>query len=321
MHLGVEPDILGGAKTPKPEERVVLFGAGASEPANRSSPAYQAAVLTVQLATAVAAADGAMGPEELRRLRTQVDGWTHLSAAHQQRLRAHMRLLVDSPVSLTSLKKKLEPMEARGKGAIAKFMAVVAQADGVVSPAEIKMLEKVYKVLGVDPKNVFTDVHAVAAAGIPASSGRAPVAPSQAASSSTPAQKPRDFQLDTAKIAALQKDTEQVSALLANIFKEEEAPAAVVHDAPDEEPQESAPVVLAGLVGLDEAHTSFVRLLLSRPTWSRAELEDAASDLELMLDGALERINEASFDAHDAALTEGEDPITVNKEVVEKEPA
>ena len=40
--------------------------------------------------------------------------------------------------------------------------------------------------------------------------------------------------------------------------------------------------------------------------------------VELMLDGALERINEASLDAHEMALTEGEDPLEVNEEVLEK---
>jgi hypothetical protein len=59
-------------------------------------------------------------------------------------------------------------------------------------------------------------------------------------------------------------------------------------------------------------------LLLSRPQWSRAELEDAASDLELMLDGALEQVNDASFEAYDLPLSEGEDPIDINAEVVEK---
>jgi uncharacterized tellurite resistance protein B-like protein len=49
------------------------------------------------------------------------------------------------------------------KETIAAFMATVAQSDGEVSPAEVKMLEKVYKALGVDAKKVFTDVHAVAA--------------------------------------------------------------------------------------------------------------------------------------------------------------
>jgi len=71
-------------------------------------------------------------------------------------------------------------------------------------------------------------------------------------------------------------------------------------------------------LGLDDVHTSLVRMLLSRPQWSRQELLDVAEDLELMLDGALERINEASFDAHDMPLTEGEDPVEVRTDVLEK---
>ena len=73
-----------------------------------------------------------------------------------------------------------------------------------------------------------------------------------------------------------------------------------------------------GIMGLDEAHTAMVRMMLSRPEWSREELLDVAADLELMLDGALEHINEAAFDAHDMALFEGEDPVTVNTEILEK---
>ncbi|MNH27836.1 hypothetical protein D3C79_879630 [compost metagenome] len=59
-------------------------------------------------------------------------------------------------------------------------------------------------------------------------------------------------------------------------------------------------------------------MLLSRPQWSREELLDVASDLDLMLDGALERINEVSFDTHDIPFTEGEDPVDVNPEILEK---
>ena len=43
-----------------------------------------------------------------------------------------------------------------------------------------------------------------------------------------------------------------------------------------------------------------------------------AADLDLMLDGALEHINEAAFDTHDMALFEGDDPVTVNAEILEK---
>lgn len=307
MNIAMEPDVLGGAKTPKADDTLVLFTVQPSEVVNRTSPAYQAAALTLQLATAVAMADGEMAAEEMRQLRNQIEGWNHLTPGHHQRLRAHMRLLIAAPPSLTVLKKKLDPLEAAAKEAIAKFMAVVAQADGKVTPAEIKMLEKVYKALGVDPQKVFGDVHAVAAA---APAGAPVAAPT------TVLKKPAaGFQLDAARIAALQQDTDKVSALLANIFTDETLEATPATKVEPEVESEEAP---HGLMGLDDAHTSFVRQLMSRPEWTREELLDLASDLDLMLDGALERINEASFDAHDMALTEGEDPITVNRDVLEK---
>ena len=42
------------------------------------------------------------------------------------------------------------------------------------------------------------------------------------------------------------------------------------------------------------------------------------ADLELMLDGALEQLNAASFDKLDVAFTDGEDPVKINNEVLEK---
>lgn len=73
-----------------------------------------------------------------------------------------------------------------------------------------------------------------------------------------------------------------------------------------------------GLLGLDEAHSALARLLLSRPEWTKDELGDAAADLDLMLDGAIETLNEAAFDLHGAPFTEGEDVVTVNPELLEK---
>jgi tellurite resistance protein len=313
-HVGMEPDVLNGARTPKGDETVVLFSLPPGEAVSRAGATYQAASLTVQLAMAVALADGEMGAEELRQLRLQIEGWTHLTPAHQQRLRAHLRYLRDAPPSLTALKKKLEPLAVPAKEAIAKFMSVVAQADGQVSPAEIKMLEKVYKALGLDPQKVFSDVHAVAAA-VPAGKPAAPAAnvvdrPAKTASTG--------FQLDSARITALQQDTDKVSSLLASIFTEEaaEVPAHQVPTAT--EPDEAATEAPCGLAGLDAAHSAFVNQLISRPQWTREELLDLASDLDLMLDGALERINEAAFDAHDEALTEGDDPVTINRDILEK---
>src|SRR6185437_1668203 len=211
-----------------------------------------------------------------------------------------LQWLTISPMHLAALKRKLDPLPTTARETLAAFMATLAQADGVVSPDEVKFLEKVYKALSVEPKRVFSDIHA-------AGSGDAPVSPVQAGK--------QGFHLDAERIAALQEDTVRVSALLSKIFAEE---ADSLHEsaAPTSEPEvedkANAPL------GLDEDHSALLRLLLSRPEWARAELEDAAADLDLMLDGAMEQINEAAFEAFDEPLFEGEDPISVNTKLLEK---
>jgi len=306
--IGFEPDVLTGAKMPKPEDKVVLFALPPSEPIARAGGPYLAAALTLQLASAVASADGEFGIKEMGHLRETVLSWKHLPPSQTRRLLAHLRLLMQVPASLTALKKKFEPLDQGVKETIAAFMATVAQSDGEVSPAEVKMLEKVYKALGVDAKKVFTDVHAVAA-------GVKPTAAAVAKVEET------GFKLDPAKIAALQQDTERVSALLANIFTEAEDTVTTLAETlqePDAEAELEPSSSAAGLLGLDEAHSALARMMLSRPEWSREELLDVAADLDLMLDGALERINEAAFDAHDMPLCEGDEPVVVNAEFLEK---
>ncbi|MEX8518132.1 MAG: TerB N-terminal domain-containing protein [Leptothrix sp. (in: b-proteobacteria)] len=310
MNIGFEPDILGGARQPKPEELVVLFALPVSGEPPRTAPAYQAALLTLQLASSVAAADGSFGELEMHHLSNQIQAWVHLAPSHQNRLSAHLQLLLAAPATLASLKKRMEMLDASARGTIAFFMAILAQADGTVSPQEVKMLEKIYKILGLDVKRVFSDLHAASSSDGSASVGVQPETPTA------------EFKLDTARIAALQQDTAKVSALLASIFTEdavEQPSVSVLAQAAETEPEvESNQVEAPGLLGLDEAHAALTRLLLTRPQWTREEAQDAAADLELMLDGALERINEAFFDAHDVPFTEGDDPIEVNSEVREK---
>lgn len=301
LRIGMEPNVLGGARTPKPGDRVVLFHIPEGEQVAHTSTAYQAALLTLQLSSAVAYADGTFSPSEINHLRAEVESWVHLTPSTLRRLMAHLRLLIAQPVTLTTLKKKFEPMKPDEKEAIATFMATVAQSDGAVSPDEVKLLEKVYKALGVDARKVFSDIHAVAAGTAP------PAAAGQPAESG-------GFRLDRERIEALQRDTQKVSALLATIFQEEEPVAEPVAQVVD---QEAVAPAEASVLGLGEPLSTFARTLLSRPSWERAELEDLAADLELMPDGALESLNEAAFDAHDMPFSGGDDPIEINPELLE----
>ncbi|RYH62360.1 MAG: hypothetical protein EON54_09480, partial [Alcaligenaceae bacterium] len=203
LNIGIEPDVLAGAKLPKLDEKVILFSVPPGEAVSRATPAYQAAALTLQLASAVATVDGEFSAREMSHLRQQVVSWNHLTPNHIRRLLAHLRLLMLAPASLPALKKKLEPLDPHAKEVLATFMATVAQSDGEIAPAEVKMLESVYTALGVDPKKVFSDVHALAAkTPAPTPSGSAPVpsAPAVPAPIS-------GFKFDAARIAEVQRES------------------------------------------------------------------------------------------------------------------
>lgn len=298
-HIGMEPNVLEGARAPGDTDPVVLFALLPGQTHQAQSSAYQIALLTLQLASTVAQADGDFSAHEIEHLGREIDAWSHLGPADHKRLRAHLEWLSLAPITLASLKKKLDPLDQTTKETIAASMASLAQSDGTVSPDEMRFLEKVYKTLGVETKRVFTDVHAVSA-------GR----------STTKVEPAKQFRLDPKRIAELQHDTAKVSALLAGIFTEDVPEPIIEPPALPLPSQEAAST--PGLLGLDEAHSALLRLMLSRPSWTRSELEDGASDLELMLDGALEHINDASFDAYDIPFSEGDDPVEINPEFIEK---
>ena len=113
------------------------------------------------------------------------------------------------------------------------------------------------------------------------------------------------------KVAALQVESERTAAILESVFTKDEfisEPVAVVTEEPDELREDT-------IMGLDLPHSAFWRVLVGREVWTRAELEEMAQERGLMLDGTLERLNDAALDVFDIPFCEGEDPVEINAEV------
>lgn len=316
QNIGFEPDVLGGSRVPKPEELVALFLMDPEDGVLRSSDAYRAASVTLDLASAVAAADGEISATEAALLHRHIDSWNHLTVSHRKRLKAHLAIKLKQPPPLTGLKKKLEPLSPEARRAIAGLLSHLAQSDGEATPAEVRLLEKVYKALSLDVQAVYTDLHGAASGANlrPVPVQPAPTGGSKTSDQSAPA---AGFTLDASRIAQLQQETAEVSSILADVFSDDQEPQAPEPPVADvaESDEGSAG---ASLPGLDSEHAAFFRLLLTSQNWSREDLEAIASDMELMLDGALEQINDAAFDAFDIPATEGDDPVEINPELLER---
>lgn len=428
------PDVLSGARMPRPDEPVVLFEAGIGHDQQTNSPAFQAALLTMHLAASVAAADEAFNASELEQLLGQLAVWTHLSDSERRRLQAHVRLMRQAPQNLASLNHRFRSLNLEAKEAIARFLVMVACADEQVSSAELRILQRSYRALGLDSSRVFGDVHRAQSSQrrgqerhppgvlrqpgeeVPASgalhsaddsegtAGAAGVAGSSHESSAEdaarvlaqtdpadtvkPDQRPSaqrrsddSYPLNWERVSEIDRQTRDVASILGSIFGERDdrqerhdglsaptaTPAAgqaepggdrvsgeplqapVVSPgggdaSPDERIQalaavdepypsnelrdESEPPVaisfnpsasnLLGLDGLDDSLVHFVHALLKQRVWHREELEALAADLDLMLDGALEQLNDACFDRYDIPLLEGDDPLEINPDILEK---
>jgi uncharacterized tellurite resistance protein B-like protein len=300
--VGFEPDILAGARRPKPSEPVVVFPLTVESGSDRATPEYRRASLLVGLSACVALADGHASEDEWGAIELMVASWQHLHVDLRTRLRAQYRLQVRQGVSLASLRSRFVDLTSETRVQMAWALASLAAVDGNVAVGEVKLLEQVYRALGLEPRLLYSHLHA---------GGRpVPEAPPQARSGpvGTPA-----WTLDSARLAALRKETDQVAALLAEVFAEEEPPGSSSAQLRSEFPPTETDSSSDLLPSLDAHHKRFLAEVLRKPSWARSELEATAARMRIMLDGAIERINEAAFDVAGGPVMEGDDPIYVRQ--------
>ena len=250
-----------------------------------------------------------MPRERVRRhLAEHLEQGLTLSALERARLEARLEWLLAEPPGFAGVRKAVEPWSEEERRSAGQLLIALAGADGHVSPEEIKILTKIYSLLGLDGSSVYGDVHALMSGEAAPQSAAAPAA-EHAAPVTSPAAE--GFDLDLDKIRRKREETRRVSALLGDIFAVEE-----------DEP-EPAPTILVEDDGetigtLDATHSKLLRRLAARETWNRAEIERLAGELGLLPDGALETLNEEAFSQCGEPLFDGDDPVEIDHEVLQE---
>lgn len=308
LGFGIEPDVRFGGSAITAKTTAVVFRLPATAPVAPSAE-YSGAVLLMRLASAVATADGTSEAER-EFLQAHLESAINMSSAEKIRLKAHVHWLLNAHPGLTGLKKQLEGLSAEQRLRIGAFLVGAAGADGFVSPKEVKVLTRLFQLLGLGEEDVFRQVHALAAEPTAVAADPVTIIKAESASSFTipPATSPDlggRVTLDMRRVEATLAETAEVSKLLGTIFVDEEPPQRAAR-AP------SAPSIGEAPGGLGEDHAKLLSALTGRPVWKRAEIEQITSELGLMVDGALEAINEAAFSLRGEPVIEGDDPMEVN---------
>lgn len=307
LDVAIEPDRRFGSAVPQMDDQVFLFNAKCGGPVDPERPPYRTMKAQVEVAVLAAAADGETSGDEMSRVIGGIRDGKDLSAIERARLIAFAVTTFNSPPKLSRVMKRLAERSDTEREAIANA-ALAVVGGGNVGPDEVRFLERLHKALGLPKERVYSELHRAAPkadepvavseerrqAGIPIPKER-PVAPPDHAAR---------VRIDAARLARTQRETAAVAELLANIFEDESTPVAV------ETPVASA-ANRAAFEGLDGPHTELLELIELKGSVPRAEFDERARAMKLLAEGALERINDWSFDRFDEPLLEDGDEIVM----------
>lgn len=301
---GLEPDPADGTeRLEDATEVLVIADAGCIAP---NSPGFGAAAAAAVLVAAVARTHGIGAAPVEQAWLAQIRSRLNLTAGEMLRLSARLMWLRKSNAGIAKAKRLLAGANAEQRETVAWSAAIAAAAGGIMGKPEVAILETIYDKLEVPRRNLYTTIHGtVAASAVPA------VDPVTVSAEAKPAVHsiPRPTQttragLDEERLERVRAETERVSSVLADIFAEEDE-GAPAQPANEVDPAQPFP-------GLDNAHAAFLKVLSTKPSWTRAAFEVAAREADLMPDGALEAINEWAFEQFDEPLIEDDELLTLN---------
>jgi uncharacterized tellurite resistance protein B-like protein len=324
LGIGIEPDTRLSGKNYRWDDQVVLFFRetdGKEEPAT-----YQAASLLLELGMYIATADDRIDTDELALIATHLEEQFSLSPDEFKRLECRRQLLClnppkDARVS-AAIRKKLDRQQRQ---LIGEYLVGIAAADQVISPREMSSLRRLYDQLELDP----SDLDALLA---PLAATRPVEAPKQAVVA-----KPSEFRLDLHAVSRIMNETKEVARILQDAMDVDEeddfletfssTPSVVVESqtaatvAAVVETTAIAEKTLPGdfhpsVEGLERRYHPFVEALLAKPEWPLSEARELAKSHHVMLNGAIEAINEWSQEQFGDWLIEEGDSLVIHSTIL-----
>ncbi|MDL2267697.1 TerB N-terminal domain-containing protein [Desulfovibrio sp. OttesenSCG-928-G15] len=308
LGFGLIPDIRYYGVRPDIQSSVVIFPHGHGVDFKPSGE-FRLVGSMIRLGAMVSQSDGSVSPHEEDVLKGLVRDNRELTGIEKDSLLAYLHWSLYTPQGASGLKQKLAELDESEKTVVSRILISVAHADGYIDPKEVKQLEKLYTSLGLDKSLVVSDIHA-ASTDTPVTvalrdretTHAIPQPPSAAAS----------FVLNEELIRIREQETRQVRDVLENIFAEQiDEPAPVV--TPVQAMQHVSP-----LSGLDQAHQALFNRLVKQAHWERSTVYEICKELGLMLDGAMEVLNEWAFDNVNAPLLDDGDPIYFDTELAKE---
>ena len=302
LSIGMAPDPRFALRSPKTGESVVLFRLpGGITALEEVSNGYKNILVSIAMGSFVAHSDGTIAEKERAALEARILA-ADLPGAEQARLLANLQWMLVTPPDLGLFRRRLRDAPESARHEFGQVALAMAAADGTIDPGEVKAIERLYSAIGLPTGGVYSDLHALTVGSEPVTVRPAAV-PAREFAVPPPPLRDREVILDRKRVESLMADTARVSSVLGEIFGDgqaEEELEVTPADGPTDFP------------GLDVRHAAFLDELLTRPHWNETEFVTLAGQFRLMHAGALETLNEWSFDHFGDVLVEEYDGYDVN---------
>ncbi len=309
--FGIVPDIRFHHAKPDNNGNIVLFSGGHGYDFTPSHGFNQIGTI-LRLGAMVAVIDGQIHLSEVKTLRDLIDENKKLSSIEKSSLTAYLHWRLNSPISMVGLKARIETINEHEKATISHILVAVALADGRTHPSEIKQLEKLYTSLGLDKSMVITDIHHLSSSKVIPAISKQPSKESSMVKDTTKVS--TGFTLNRELLKVYEEETEGAKSLLESVFVDEQE----IEEVEEDSSLDIVSNIENALTGLDEKHHALYEKLISKEEWLMDEVETLCSELNLMVDGAFEVINDWAFDQVDAPLIDDGSTVYIDLELVDE---
>ncbi len=311
LNFCIAPDPVYSIRRLKIDDTAILFKTPNEGRLHTPSAEFESSLVNMAIASMIAHADGQIAEAEVDAMTQSIDGMTSLTSLEKDTLHANLKWFLANPPDLSLLRTHLKNSAPEAANIIRRHAIAITKADGLIHADEVRSLERIYKALGLDENQVYSDLHGEHSPDAPLTVRSASAAPSGETIPSEP-EKASGFKLDHSRVSALSAETARVKSTLTQIFDTGDD-----GEATDEEvPEDAEATTPHQFEGLSSKHAQFVRELILKDFWSKEDFERLAKVHGLLPAGALEAVNEWSFARFDDALIEEYEGYELNGDIV-----
>lgn len=311
FNFSIAPDPLYSIRRLKIDDTVILFETPSEGRLRTPSVDFESSLVNMAIASMIAHADGQIAETEVDAMAQSIDRTTSLTGLEKDILHANLKWFLANPPDLTLLRTHLKNAAPEAADMIRQQAIAITKADGLIHADEVRSLERIYKALGLDENRVYSDLHGEHSPEAPLTVRSASAAPSGETIPPEP-EKAAGFKLDHSRVSALSAETAKVKSTLTQIFETGDESETFEEEVSEDTENTSA----QQFDGLSSKHAQFVRELIQTNFWSTEDFERLAQVHGLLPAGALEAVNEWSFERFDDALIEEYEGYELNSDIV-----